>query len=169
MVVVAIIGLLAAIAVPTFVRNARKAKSAEAAVQLRKLYSSSRVYVLQDYTSRSGLQVLSPQFPESEALTPNASCCGNPGGKCPANPADWVAPTWQALQFNLIDAHYYRYEYQSTGSAGAGPGSLFTARAIGDLNCDLTVFATFEMVGMWSDTDHDVHGSAGMYQNNPTE
>src|SRR4029079_6979276 len=86
MVVVAIIGILAAVAIPAFVKNARKAKTSEATVELRKLYMSSRVYILEACQRRGSMSPSDPQFPDTNAITPLASCCtipGGAGGKCP--------------------------------------------------------------------------------------
>lgn len=167
MVVVAIIGVLAAVAVPAYVRNVRKAKSSEAPVMLRKIYVSSRTYILEEFAARSGPAV-QRQFPEPQATTPAASCCTFTGDKCPVAPNDWSTSTWNALHFAVDDPHYYRYEYDSTGSTAAGTGSRFVARAMGDLDCD-TILSTFEMIGEWSGLDRDVHGSAGIFQDRPIE
>ena len=163
MVVVAIIGILAAIAIPAFMKNARKAKTSEAQVHIRKIFGASRSYILEEHRTQAGV-IVPGQFPDSVAATPAGNCCSSPGQKCVTPPADWKDDTWTALQFSLDDPHYFRYEYESTGSENPGAGSKFTARAIGDLDCDGTVFSTFEMVGEWSTTDHDVHGSGGFFQ-----
>jgi prepilin-type N-terminal cleavage/methylation domain-containing protein len=162
MVVVAIVGVLAAVAIPTFMRNARKAKTSEAVVHIRKIYGASRTYIIEEHRTQAGV-ALDKQFPEAQAPTPIATCCGYAGGKCPGDPAEWEMDTWRALQFSLDDPHYYRYEYESTGAASAGPGSRFTIRAMGDLNCNGDL-STFEMVGEFSSLDQDVHGSAAVFQ-----
>src|SRR4051812_9827106 len=97
MVVVAIIGILAAVAIPALMKNARKAKTSEASVELRKLYLSSRVYILEEFQNRAIMNPMEPQFPDSNPITPAASCCTLSGGKCPAgDPALWKTPTWTA-------------------------------------------------------------------------
>jgi type IV pilus assembly protein PilA len=164
MIVVAIIGILASVAIPAFVKNARKAKTTEATVGLQRMYTGSRSYVLEETVRRAQVDPIPPQFPESAALTPAATCCASPGRKCTANPALWTNLTWQAVRFDMADPHYYQYEYQSTGTAGAGAGSRFTARAMGDLDCD-GILSTYEMVGELSNIDNDVHGSGGIFQN----
>jgi type IV pilus assembly protein PilA len=168
MVVVAIIGVLASIAVPAYLQNARKAKSSEAVINIRKIYIQSRAYLMEANQARAQIVATPVQFPEPIGDTPAASCCTFPGQKCPPNPSDWIANTWTALAFSVDDPHYYRYAYGSTGSQAPGPGSNFTAAAHGDLNCDGT-YSTFEMVGVWSSTDNDVHGSAGIYEDKVTE
>jgi prepilin-type N-terminal cleavage/methylation domain-containing protein len=162
MVVVAIIGVLASIAVPGFIKNARKAKSTEAIVQLNRIYSASRTYILELHNSAGSARVLAPQFPDAEGMTPASNCCLSVGQRCAPLPSAWASPTWLALQFAIDSPHYYRYAYDSTGSTHPGLGSTFTAQAFGDLNCDGT-YSTFEMFGQWNSLDHDVHGSAAFY------
>src|SRR5688500_8890032 len=48
----------------------------------------------------------------------------------------WDTATWEKLHFVMRDAHYYRYEYQSAGDTADGGTATFTARALGDLDCD---------------------------------
>lgn len=167
MIVVAIIGVLAAVAIPAFMRYVRKAKTTEAVQNIQKLYLSSRAYLLEESQARGATAVTPPQFPETEALTPAASCCAPPNvaGKCTPRPEEWQTPSWNALRFAMDDPHYYRYEYVSSG---VGVGSRFTARALGDLDCDGDA-STFEMTGVWSENTHDVHGSGGIFMNKELE
>src|SRR6266567_6779713 len=160
MVVVAIIGVLASIALPSFMKNARRARLSEATIQLNRIYVSSKSYILEPHRSAGSGNAPTPQFPDSEGDTPAASCCTFPGGKCPVNGLDWQTPTWQALMFEVNDPHYYRYAYLSTGTANPGVGSNFFALAHGDLNCD-NVFSEISLYGIWSNADNDVHGSGG--------
>jgi type IV pilus assembly protein PilA len=168
MVVVSIIGVLAAIAIPNFLRNAKKAKTSEAITNVKKMYDGSRDYIFEEAVTRHSGIALATQFPEPEAVTPAGTCCSFPGGKCAPNPSDFITQTWTALKFSVDDPHYYRYEYDSTGSPGAGVGSAFTARALGDLDCDGT-YSTFEMGGVWSSTDNSVNGQGGLHIENDVE
>lgn len=168
MVVVAIIGVLAAVAIPTFMKNARKAKTSEAAVNIRKLYIASRSYILEEMGARGQVGTISHQFPVSEATTPIGSCCLSPGQKCVDPAGTWSTSTWEALHFAMEDPHYYQYAYESDNASSAGALSRFTARALGDLNCD-TVNSTFEMVGEWSSMDRDVRGSGAIFQDKVLE
>ena len=165
MVVVAIIGILASVAIPSFLRNAKNAKSTEARVQLEKIYTSSRTYIIELHsTIGSGIPLI-PQFPDGEAPTPAGSCCAAAPSlvqKCSPDPNLWSSPTWQALLFSVDSPHYYHYAYTSTGSAAPGPGSSFRAQAYGDLNCDGT-YSTYELFGEWNNADHDVHGAGGFF------
>lgn len=112
----------------------REAITDEAKLNLRKLFDSSAQYYSYEFALRDGTR-LPRQFPQSVSVTPEtAPPCVN-GRPIPyaANPATWTAPTWRALYFAIEGPQYYRYEYTSTGT---GPDAAFTARAIGDLNCD---------------------------------
>src|SRR6185503_21100643 len=83
MVVVAIIGILAAVAIPAFMKNARKAKTAEATTNVKKIYDGARSYFEEELVSRTGSTPIAKQFPAPTAgPSPAAnSCCGQAGDK----------------------------------------------------------------------------------------
>ena len=165
MIVVAIIGILAAVAIPAFMRYMQKSKTTEAVQGIRRLYEGSRSYYMDIGTQRGTAGALALQFPATEVITPAASCCASTGRKCPPNPTVWDSNTWNALHFDLPDPHYYRYEYVSSGSE---TDASFTARALGDLDCDGN-FSTFEMTAHSTATGRDITGSAGIYKKSETE
>lgn len=163
MISIATIGILAAVAIPAFMKYTRRSKTSEATMNIRRLFDSAvSYYVMSSYapdgTPRPG------HFPPSAPLTPDAPHCGRDGEQYLPRPDDWSHPTWQALNFAINEPHYYRYEFISTGE---GPSAMFTARALGDLNCD-GVLATFERIGT-IDEEGNVTGGAGMYQANELE
>jgi hypothetical protein len=123
-----VVGLLTAIAVPAFLQYIRRAKESEAEAKVSELSDSA-----EGYYHEFG------RLPESTPLTPARRCCEHPGGRCPADPADWSHPTWQALNFAISDLFFYQYQFVSDGTS-------FTARAVGDLDCD-GIMSTFERVG----------------------
>lgn len=163
MIVVAILGILAAIAIPAFVKYIRRSKTTEAVMNLRKLFDGSVAYYERDYSTRFG-ETLPSQFPgvqDGVDPTPgNNPCCGQVGDQCDprANPDAWDHPVWQGLNFAVDDPHYYWYHY---GAAGIGFGSNFTARAMGNLNCN-QAWSTFERVGGVTE-DGRVMGGAGIF------
>jgi len=167
MVVVAIIGILAAVAIPAFMKNSRKAKTTEAVTNVKKLYDGARSYFEEESNGRGSITPIAKQFPNAPA-TPIAPavtvCCGQAGHKCAPDPSLWTDASWQALKFSMDDPHYYSYGYASSGVDNA---STFAAQAFGDLDCD-TTYSTFEMVGSVQ-TDGTVTGQAGMFKDSELE
>ena len=167
MIVVAIIGILAAVAIPAFMKNARKAKTTEATTNVKKMYDGARSYYEEELNGRGSVVPIAKQFPSSAATTINptiGTCCALAGKKCAPDSATWTSAGWQALKFQMTDPFYYSYTFEATGTDTA---SQFSARANGDLNCD-SVTSTFEMVGQVQ-SDGTVTGQAGMYKDNELE
>src|SRR5215471_302491 len=83
MIVVAIIGVLAAVAVPAFMKYVRRSKTIEASMNVRKLYDSSVAYFETEHATINGTIVPQKQFPVPQADTPGINtCCGQSGDKC---------------------------------------------------------------------------------------
>jgi prepilin-type N-terminal cleavage/methylation domain-containing protein len=134
MIVVAIIGILAAVAIPMFMDSMKTAKDTEALVQLDKIAKRAII----EYNTNATFP------PNAAATTPLQTCCDqNFQGKrkCQVVPEQWDTPEWRALDFSMDKAFYYQYAYTP-----ANNGSTFTATAVGDRDCDGT-FITFRMDG----------------------
>jgi type IV pilus assembly protein PilA len=145
MIVVAIIGILAAVAIPAFLDYMKRAKASEAGLNLNKISKNvKRVFgEIGSFPATNG--ALLP----AGGGGPGNHCCGGHGGvtgtpgasvnnKCTANPASFKADTgWAAMEFSVDEASSYVYSY--TGNATAP-----TAYAIGDIDCD-GVDATFTL------------------------
>ena len=166
MIVVAIIGILAAVAIPAFMKYIRRSKTTEATMNVRKLFDSSVSYYEEEHATQAGV-IVAKQFPLTQASTPAlGACAGQPGGKCvPATyAADFqTSQTWNALNFSVDDPFYYSYSYTSVGVDSA---SAFTASANGDLTGNGT-YSTFERVGTIN--AGNVQGGSGLYKNLPLE
>lgn len=168
MIVVAILGILAAIAIPAFQKYIRRAKTTEAIMNLRKLFDSSVAYYERDFSTRFGAAIPS-QFPGvgiafGPAPNGNNPCCGQTGDKCVPDPDAWDGAVWQALNFSVDDPHYYWYWYRAEG---VGALSAFTAMAMGNLNCNQS-YSTFERVGGVNEAGQ-VMGGAGIFSVRPLE
>lgn len=146
MIVVAIIGILAAVAIPAFIKYIRKSKTVEAVGGLDKLKVGAKSYFQSDHYDTSG-NLIRKQFPAGAAtFMPAATCCASSSApKCSPLASQWIGGTsWHALKFQLTENHYYRYSFH--GGGATVPLAAFTAVATGDLDCDGTN-ATFTLAG----------------------
>jgi type IV pilus assembly protein PilA len=126
MIVVAIIGILAAVAIPAFMDYMKRSKKTEASLQLNKIGKNAK----RVYSETSSYAVgTAGQLP---AKPGGGGCCGGPNNHCAAVPASFAADTtWKLLDFQVDEASLFYYDY--TGAA-----ATFTAKATGDLDCDNT-------------------------------
>ena len=161
---VSAVGVMAAVAVPAFMKYIRRSKTAEASMNVRQLFDASASYAMEHCKDAKSCAKVA-RFPPSAPLTPPRSACEN--GKSVAlqpAPGTFDHPTWKALGFSVDTPSYFQYEYVSSGT---GANSAFTARAIGDLDCD-GVFSTFERTGRL-DATGNVNGDAGMLMKDELE
>lgn len=158
MILVGIVGILAAVAVPAFQKFMRRARSAEAPPQLKRVFDGAKAY----YDKGSGTPLapktapLDPQFPTSVSLTPPTRCCLTKSRRC--THTDWESPTWKAIGFEMVDPHYFQYRFDGSG---VKESATFTAGAHADLDCD-TRMSTYERTGT-VDAQLRVVGSGAIY------
>ncbi len=124
MIVVAIIGILAAVAIPAFMDYMKKGKQSEAQLQLNKIMKNAKAAYNTDSTYST----------QVAPTTPTATCCTqnfDSKKKCPAIAAEWQTPAWQSIDFQVDDPFYFQYAYTGTAT-----GADYVATATGDLDCD---------------------------------
>jgi len=129
MIVVVILGILAAVAIPAFTRYVKRSKTSEASGNIAKIYQGEQTYY------QAALERGYSSFVNASTATPSSA----PGSaKYPANVALWNADAnWAAIGFSLDSAHYY--QYASPGSTAiTSDGTAFTAYAVGNLDGDGT-------------------------------
>jgi prepilin-type N-terminal cleavage/methylation domain-containing protein len=164
MIVVAIIGMLSAVAIPSFVKYVRRSKSTEPMLNLRKLFDASVFYFASEHANTT-MVVLPKTFPATVLPAPGLGiCCLSPGRKCSPNNLFWTAGTWKALHFSVDDPFYFSYAYTSSGQDAT---AQFRASAHGDLNCNV-IYSTYERAGS-VDANLNVSGTAGIYIKNDNE
>jgi prepilin-type N-terminal cleavage/methylation domain-containing protein len=135
MIVVAIIGILAAVAIPSFMDYMKRAKKTEAALQLNKIGKNAKRVYSETSAYISGT---ASQLPGKPA---GGGCCGGPNNHCAAVPASFAGDAfWKALDFQIDEPSLFYYDYTGTASA-------FTAKATGDLDCDGTEIV-YTLVGL---------------------
>lgn len=158
MLVVAIMGLLAAAAVPAFSRYIKRVKTSEAVMLLREMYNGATAYFDTEHADGAG-QILPHQFPSTAGPTPALATIGIE--RVVTNWHD--SGTWDALKFGIADPHYFAYQFDSSGIDAA---SQFTASAFGNLDGD-AVFSTF--VRFATVDAMTVRGSQGLWIQNELE
>ena len=123
MIVVAIIGILAAVAIPAFMDYMKKSKKTEASLQLNKIAKNSKVYF---NTQSEFVQGTSTDLP---AAWTAGSVCKVATPESSAFVADTV---WAALDFQVDEPNLFQYHYEASALTAA------SASATGDLDCDGT-------------------------------
>ena len=140
MIVVAIIGILAAVAIPAFIKYIRKSKTVEATEALDKIKGGARQYYVTDHWDSNG-NLLPKSFPKATIIPSGGPKCD----KQLTTTAAWDTAGWGPLHFALTEPHYYAYTFGTT-TTSTGAAAVYTATANGDLDCDTTQ-STFELRG----------------------
>jgi type IV pilus assembly protein PilA len=138
MIVVAIIGVLAALAIYGVRKYLANAKTAEARTALGRI--SKDAASAWDREAMSG-GVLAPG---SSAINSKQLCPS--GAKIPlddaaianqkyqSTSADWKQAGWSCLRFSMEGPQYFQYEYVATATNPGAEGDNYVAHAYGDLN-----------------------------------
>jgi type IV pilus assembly protein PilA len=130
MIVVAIIGVLAAIAIPVFAAQMKRAKTSEALLQLNVLGKNAKAFYQ--------VQARYPQGTAGVLPGADGAACSSAGKKFAITDA-WASDgVWLELDFHVDDPNLFSYHYEATANGVA------TARAVGDLDCDGTL-ATYTL------------------------
>jgi type IV pilus assembly protein PilA len=157
MIVVAIIGILAAVAIPAFLKYVRTSKTVEASTNLRKLYDGQVAYYDEEHVLSNG--TLITKFFVAAAIQPASV------PKINKVAGSWDSDAWTALKFGTDSP--VQYAYQAT-SGGSGNTASFTAFAYGDLDGDGST-SLFQRVGAVNSATGDVEGGSGIYKSNELE
>lgn len=188
MVVVAILGLLASVAIPAMSAYTRRTKTAEARVQLAKMFDASSAFYNSEHVDRGDVDTIGSgagiggathrcPYPSNTPAggeageTPNIDCNLGPGGRCiPAvggvgpgyyDIAEWNDnAVWSAMHFTMEQAHFFHYNFVSVNDLIGYGSCRFTAQAFADLDNDGT-YSTFERTGA-ADVN-GVNAAAGLY------
>ncbi len=160
MIVVAIIGILAAIAIPTFMQYMTTAKSSEAATNLKRIMDGVQIYYNKHGQLPSG--TLDAQW------VPNQVCSqqtGTPSGKCVPGEGSsggykledtWKKTPWKDIKFALTKPHDFNYYYDPSSisiitsipsNVSGASGDKFEAAAKADLDGDGTEGTIYGMCG----------------------
>ena len=156
MVVVFIIGILAATAIPLVDKYLKKSKTSEAPLNLRKIYDGETAYYQEEHTDSAGINLTKVFL--SNPLTPSVPTSQKQLG-------NFETGNWPLLKFSPDGPVFFSY---STNALGSGLLAAFTATANGDLDADNTT-SLFTRVGSVNSQSGEVEGGAAIYQVDPIE
>ena len=143
MIVVAIIGILAAVAIPAFLDYIKKSKTSEASLNLNKIGKNLKTEFDSSNAFPGATGALAPV---NAAAAGGNNCCGGHGtpkggtdsgkvnNKCDAKPEEFTGG-WAELEFSVNEPSQYQYSY-APGATTVGAGATALAYAIGDLDCN---------------------------------
>ena len=165
MIVVAILGILAALAIPAFIGYVRRSKTSEATGNVNSIFKAAASYMSIERTSR-GMTASTAAYcaVDSEGLNPGT----------PSKDKQRYSPgtNAQALGFSIADYVYYGYGF-SSDSAFAGKCSttanspVYTFFAEGNLDSDATT-SRFELAA-GTDNEITLYHARGFYIVNEIE
>jgi hypothetical protein len=157
MLVVAILGILAALAIPAFNTYVRRSRAAEASELIKHMFLSAAAYYQPDRAEQGVaglLQVACVVGSTHNGVTPSSQKAIG----------DYSAPEWEALGFN-VGFSYYRFEIETSGGARClvSPNTVpvYTFRARGDLDGDGRT-SLYELVTA-TNADNALYHSRGFY------
>ncbi len=150
MIVVAIIGILASIAIPAFIKYVKQSKTAEAGMNLKTMADGAAQYYEVDHYTTTGLPTANKQFPTVDGTLANQEESSVPveggppaGTKYASTQDDWSQEPWKDLKFQIAKPQYFLYTYHSKNDPGPAE---FSGRAEGDLDAD-TITSSFNVNG----------------------
>lgn len=144
MIVVVIIGVLAATAIPAFIRFVKRSKTAETGIQLKSLFEGAAAYYGRESTSQGYVATVSFR---SNCIVNAASTSTTPSSN-KYQYTETIA-SFAALNWGPADALYYQYRIVGTGACNvtAAAGGIVAVQSFlanGDLDGDSTT-STFEI------------------------
>jgi type IV pilus assembly protein PilA len=151
MIVVAIIGVLAALAIYGVSRYLKHSKTAEASRNLASMETGSKNAYQQDTDQGgNGTGPYVHMFCGSSAKTPGTT------PKAAKAKGDYTGDGWKCLKFSVNEPQFYSYTYATNSQTGTA--AVYTATANGDLDGN-GVESTFELAGKGGDTGDAVRTS----------
>jgi len=134
MIVVAIIGILAAVAIPAFMDYMKKAKKTEASIQLKDITTHVKTYWVEKAQFPGG--TFKP-LPGTDGTACASTSVNNPGKFDPDVASFELDTGWKTLGFSVTAPALFTYHW--TGAVPSPNATVGTALAVGDIDCDGTL------------------------------
>jgi len=140
MIVVAIIGILAAVAIPSFLGYIKSSKTTEAKENLNSIQKGAVSFFEAEHYDSTGLKAITRKYPVAADSngTPIPTTIKAPGTK--QDPAasgaaeKFVAKPWSTLKFKISSPFYYQYTYKTTTAVDTDYAENFSASACAQLS-----------------------------------
>lgn len=134
MMVVAILGILAAIAIPAFSQYIQDSKKLEAYDNLRLIADGAVVHYHAEHDEFG--QIVTGRFPGYEGCSAGADPSG---GKVAPGSTDWTEAMWRALKFDITKPHHFSYCYAANVTQSAFAAKADAALSEGAVDTRLCV------------------------------
>lgn len=172
LVVVAILGVIASIAIPAFLHYARRARAAEATGNLNELFQTASALYSRHTGADGSEQGVGAQIVTNCVAPDNSLSPADPGVNKQKFPG---GVGFRLMDFTIADYVYFGYAIESAGTVvdgltcgfPAGTANLYTFVAQADLDGDNTL-SRFELAA-GSDNDDVLYHARGFHIVNETE
>lgn len=162
MIVVAIIGILAAVAIPGFMKYIKDSKTSEAKTNIKAIAEGALAFYQTEHpTDENGTSFFTKQYPSDKKCRtlPNSKCKNSgdePTLQTAGNkkPGSFGAEPWLSLNFTTSSPVYYSYSYKGNEGTGTG-GSSFKAVSRAKLDSTKFVDSCFTISGTVDATTGD--------------
>lgn len=164
MIVVAVIGVLASIAIPAFLKFVRSSKTAEAPISIKSIANGAIVWFDSEHMYSNTGKPMRKHFPHDGPDTqvrngpktlrrPLDAPCPKGAAAYKKDSAQWLKRPWLHLKFALGKSHFFQYHYTYDNKDKNKPS--FTVEANADLDCDKNL-STYIRIGTVNGTTGEI-------------
>ncbi len=143
MITVVVLGVLAAIAVPTFTGFIKKSKTSESGINVRAISNGAISWFNAPHNDEKGHEMPS-HFPNTQSPfkvpsgvdttpLPVAEPCANGVPQYKVDTSLAEKQPWKSIKFAIRRSHYYQYTYSTEGTQN---DAYFAIRAMADIDCN---------------------------------